>query len=427
MGNICIHNRNIKIEHNSTLETTGRANKTETPNYQNDVKKIETIQVEWRRRKKDQNEKEALISRVKVLESNLTKLGEYIPLEEVKKRTSQAIRNIESKLKAYTGTDQEKSKLSSSLINRKPFKYKLNNLIYHGYWSESGFQEGYGILIREDGSKLEGLFKEGNLFKGRIFEPDGSYYEGDIKENEPNGQGTFYLKDKSVYSGSWKNGMQIGEGERRFSDNIKYSGSFKENEFQGQGKMLWPDGSSYEGNFEKNIISGRGVFRTVEGDQFIGEWSNSQPIQGKYTYSSEMKNQLSSYEGSFKNGKKHGKGKLQWNKNSTFTGEFQMGQANGPGIWQANGRTVKGIWRYGILAIPEDPGIDISKDQFEVPDLKENFKPLSSLPHLNHQNKDLIQSFGMSKIFLPETKSKEILEAIKGNFTSSKNSSKIVI
>jgi hypothetical protein len=54
--------------------------------------------------------------------------------------------------------------------------------IYHGQWNENGKKHGYGILIRNDGSKYEGFFYEDFLQgRGRYIEKEGKfYYEGNF-------------------------------------------------------------------------------------------------------------------------------------------------------------------------------------------------------------------------------------------------------
>lgn len=42
---------------------------------------------------------------------------------------------------------------------------------------------------------------------GKLTWPDGSYYEGEVRDNRKHGQGTYYSKeDNSTYYGEWVDG-----------------------------------------------------------------------------------------------------------------------------------------------------------------------------------------------------------------------------
>lgn len=82
---------------------------------------------------------------------------------------------------------------------------------------------GEGILIDENGDTVcEGTFvnnwiiyngKHSNLEKlGRCIFFKGSLYEGEIKDQVPNGQGIVYNKDATKYEGEFKDGFPNGWG-----------------------------------------------------------------------------------------------------------------------------------------------------------------------------------------------------------------------
>ena len=62
---------------------------------------------------------------------------------------------------------------------------------------------------------------------------DGSVYEGQLRNGEPNGQGTLTYFDGSVYTGGMKDGVPDGQGRFLDADGTVMDGAFKNGEFQG--------------------------------------------------------------------------------------------------------------------------------------------------------------------------------------------------
>lgn len=63
---------------------------------------------------------------------------------------------------------------------------------------------------------------------------DGSVYEGQLRNGEPNGQGTLTYMDGSVYTGGMKDGVPHGQGRFLDADGTIMDGEFKSGEFQGE-------------------------------------------------------------------------------------------------------------------------------------------------------------------------------------------------
>ena len=55
-----------------------------------------------------------------------------------------------------------------------------------------------------------------------------SKYEGEIRKDVPNGQGTIISPDGRKYVGEFRNGKFYGQGTRTFPDGRKYIGEFRE-------------------------------------------------------------------------------------------------------------------------------------------------------------------------------------------------------
>lgn len=66
------------------------------------------------------------------------------------------------------------------------------------------------------------------------------------------------MNDGSYYNGEFKNGEIEGNGVRYFGlSGNKYTGSFYKGELQGQGIMEYKNGSVYEGSWENNKRQGK--------------------------------------------------------------------------------------------------------------------------------------------------------------------------
>ncbi len=351
---------------------------TEEENEEQKHNKAYIIQNNWKKKK----EKEKIVERIKVLDSNLEKLGKYITIEAMKAGVFPRILEAESKLKEFRGIPEDRDGLDNKLTFRSPFKFNLDNSIYHGQWSSEGLREGYGVLISEENIKMEGLWREGKLFKGRIFKEDGSYYEGQISENKANGEGTLYYVNGDVFSGIWFDDLQRGPGKRVFQDGYKYEGNFENDQFNGTGTFTFPDGSFYEGNFENSTIKGRGVYKTLTGEIYDGTWNNNLP-NGPGSYYFKGKNDGVLYSGNFKNGKKEGNGRCTFSVDTYYEGEWINGFPHGHGFYLLGKKSYKGLWRYGLLVFSES-GTQ-TKEEISVPTLKENFKDKKTLFHLRDE------------------------------------------
>jgi len=98
-----------------------------------------------------------------------------------------------------------------------------------------------GVLFRHWENRQWRWFRNGNEKKNRK-------YVGDIRNGEPNGQGTLIFPDGDKYVGKFKDGEYHGQGTYTLHDGAKYVGEFKD------GKV-W-NGTVYNGNLEYKIVNG---------------------------------------------------------------------------------------------------------------------------------------------------------------------------
>jgi hypothetical protein len=367
----------------------------------------------WRENKIKAKEKEDQLNRVRVLEKSFAEIGKFITDEEVKARTEIPIQNLDKKLNAYQGLTVDKAQISQNLIYKRPFQYNLNGSIYHGFWNMNGLREGYGYLIRNDGTKLEGLWKNGEIFKGRIIEVDGSYYEGKIKKTEPNGEG-IYTDNNGVdrYRGNFLDGYYHGFGMELFNDNSNYQGNFVRGEMQGKGRLTWDDKSYYEGDFVKSTITGAGIYKSGS-HKYNGEWKDNKPDgKGRYDFTNTGS---VFYDGAYVKGRKEGEGVfVNSDKNIKYEGQWSCDKPHGNGTYTSPELTVTACWRYGHLI----KVIDVSKGEtpknlrIDVPE--QLFRNLIEKGHLQGHNvcpnKD-----SPSKSYRIVTEEKEVLDSLFKN------------
>ena len=102
-------------------------------------------------------------------------------------------------------------------FSRKIYKENRKNIIDTSNLLNYEYEDG-SIYFGEINSKN---LKEGN---GIIFWKDGSFYEGNLKDNKFNGFGRFVYSNGDFYEGNWKNGQVNGFGNYYSFDGANYSG-----------------------------------------------------------------------------------------------------------------------------------------------------------------------------------------------------------
>jgi hypothetical protein len=153
--------------------------------------------------------------------------------------------------------------------------------------------------------------------KGVLEVGDGSVYEGEFKENRPEGVGVFTYPNGDVYRGSFVNGKLEGKGSILFSNQTRYEGEARAGLANGQGRMEFVTGDVYEGQFVTGKYHGEGKFRYASGDHYEGEFvSGMFHGTGTFTWKDGVQ-----YTGQFLNGTRHGQG-----RKSSPTGEWQEGE-----------------------------------------------------------------------------------------------------
>lgn len=219
--------------------------------------------------------------------------------------------------------------------------------------------------------------------------PDGSRYQGELKDGLLHGEAKLTLNNGDVYQGGFKAGRYHGEGQLSYEGGATYEGGFVNGEFSGKGRYS-VDKTWYEGVFEKGTLTGEAEYLDYYGNKYKGEvsgwYANGDGVmtdqegaissgtfengalegQGQRTHSDG-----SVYKGSFEYGEYDGTGVLTHADKSVYEGEFSNGKYHGKGtLTEPNSETnnvevFKGLWKRGVLIFNEITGTQKS-DQAEL-------------------------------------------------------------
>ena len=100
-------------------------------------------------------------------------------------------------------------------------------------------------------------------------------YEGEWKDGERHGQGTYDDNAGSVYIGKWKFDERNGKGVQTYSDGSRYEGQWENDQRNGQGILILSDGGKYDGGWKDDKRHGFGTYTTSDGSSEYGIWENN--------------------------------------------------------------------------------------------------------------------------------------------------------
>ena len=191
-------------------------------------------------------------------------------------------------------------------------------------------------------------------------------YEGEMKDGEAHGFGTYRWKDGDVYTGEYVNGLRHGKGKFVFASGNYYDGEWANGKYQGHGIYHWNDGDEFDGEWQNGQRHGKGKWTYADGRYYTGVWENGESISSSsivYPSTSNattatktapkaaepkiMRKEYSngSYEGEMKDGEPHGFGTYRWNDGDVYTGEYVNGTRHGKGKFVfVSGNYYDGEW-----------------------------------------------------------------------------------
>lgn len=163
--------------------------------------------------------------------------------------------------------------LMSDKMMRKREKFIISNKKYCHFidtdpgeytvtWSgkcDDGLTEGYGALLYSDKALFKGEMHKGDFIKGIMSWPDGSSYEGTMKNGVMDGAGCLIYKDGNEYCGEMKNNEKNGEGIFKFTSGKKLKGVFKNDRFL-KGEAFCANGKKTDVRVTRSFKVGWRVF-----------------------------------------------------------------------------------------------------------------------------------------------------------------------
>ena len=254
-------------------------------------------------------------------------------------------RRVEEELRKRAEEESRAKAEAKSEATTKKAKLNFSNGYYEGE-VKNGQANGNGTFYYNDGDRYEGEWtNDKRNGKGTFYCADGKRYEGEWKNGKRNGKGTFYWADGERYEGEWVDGARTGYGIDYYTNGDRYEGEWKNGKRNGKGTYYWADGERYEGEWVDGARSGYGIDYYTDGDRYEGEWKNNKR-NGKGTFYWADGDR---YEGEWKDGIRSGKGNFYWPNGERYEGNWANDKRNGYGIdYYADGNSYKGYWKNSI-------------------------------------------------------------------------------
>ena len=183
----------------------------------------------------------------------------------------------------------------------------------------------------------------------RDYPNKGDYYEGEVKNNVPNGKGIIFYQNGDWEEGCFENACLYGIGTYYNAEyKRKDTGEHKYGTRTGTGKMEWENGNWYFGEWNDNGAHGNGEYHFEDGSWSKGYYVDGSLKKGTYYYENgnyeeggfDEDGNLHGFgvfydvkykrkdTGEYRHGKRHGKGKIEFIE----TGKILEGEWNDDGI-----------------------------------------------------------------------------------------------
>lgn len=152
--------------------------------------------------------------------------------------------------------------------------------------------------------------------------PPAETYIGETADGKRNGKGKLYIKGLLFYDGDFKDDLPEGQGKLYFSNGkVMYEGEFHTGNMHGKGKLYRKDGTLwYDAQFVQNKVEGPGTVYFEYGHKLIVSFKDGLPEgHGTYYYGDETVR----FIGEYRNGSKNGFGTFYFaNGNKLFEGQL---------------------------------------------------------------------------------------------------------
>ena len=161
---------------------------------------------------------------------------------------------------------------------------------------KNGKPNGCGLLITKGGGIVQGYFVDGvPSIYARIINPDGSYYEGGIREDKKHGHGKYVDIHGTSTESNWKEDVADGETTIKSKNDIVifkgtlkdmkregqgiyyntkpkqkyiYTGEFKDDKYHGKGEKAYDNGEIVKATFVDGKEEGMALLHKIDGTQW---------------------------------------------------------------------------------------------------------------------------------------------------------------
>ena len=230
-------------------------------------------------------------------------------------------------------------------------KESYSNGYYEGYFL-NGKRHGEGTYYWNGNNHLKyvGEWKEGNYHgHGIMYYVDGSRYDGPWVNDKMHGEGLWYYPDGRSEIVVYQNGSLISQKKHiqkiDYQNGFWYEGETKNGACHGQGVYHFSSGDRYEGEFDNNRLHGNGIVYYADGTSQKVRYENNEIVSREPNIET-VKYGNGYYEGSLKNGKRHGFGTYYWDSGNRYEGNWKDGNYDGKGIfYYSNGERFEGFWK----------------------------------------------------------------------------------
>jgi len=236
------------------------------------------------------------------------------------------------------------------------FYKHANGQAYEGQ-SVNGLYDGYGIYTWPNGSAYAGQWKNGKRHgEATNYFPSGTFGQAQYDNDTfVSGYNEYTFVNGDSYKGYVKNGKFHGYGEYKFAAGDRYIGTFDNGNLSGLVKYEATDGSTFLGYYTDGKRNGKGII--VGGGQIsAGDWmygvyqnektygfTNSTLLNTKTQMSSNMYLSADCESGNCL----MGEGKRVTGNGCTYEGTFVDGLEDGKGIMKYTDAIYDGSWKQG--------------------------------------------------------------------------------
>jgi len=128
---------------------------------------------------------------------------------------------------------------------------------------KNGRPDGFGTVTDARGTYQKGEWRNGALYRasGTCVFPDGTRETGTWNNDGTRSGGTIWFPDARIYKGDWvivngKADLPYGVGVMTWPDGRQYTGHFVDGKMDGVGKMTYPDGKIEDGQWKQDAFQG---------------------------------------------------------------------------------------------------------------------------------------------------------------------------